>query len=352
MPSTTSDSEWRKVTSVVVSEQPPSSQPPSPWARGGAGDARDEVVFGPADRDAASSGSGSRRGSEPLTARGGGSPDRDRFGAGAATGSEPIVINLDREPEPLADPALARRRTMRYFAGTAGAVVIVGIVVILALSLTGNSPLHKDTAAPPPDTRSQLAKLCPPPSGGASKRQTAPPTPSGPRTKDPDSGISYQAFGAPWHTWNQDWSDAGDDLAVNYRVGQFFVTEEYSQGDYLATILSASVPATTNDALAIDLKCTGKQVAADARTAFYPQPNTMDSIRDEQMSLGGLPAWVSEFRLHFHETGLKATSELVLLATIDVGRPNAAILYVSIPGTHSQYDYVIDRLLASVRPTS
>ena len=112
------------------------------------------------------------------------------------------------------------------------------------------------------------------------------------------------------------------------------------------------MPATTNDALAIDLKCTGKQVAADARTAFYPQPNTMDSIRDERMTLGGLPAWVSEFRLHFHETGLKATSELVLLATIDVGRPNAAILYVSIPGTHAQYDDVIDQLLASVRPTS
>lgn len=289
---------------------------------------------------------------EPLTVTGVGSHDRDRFGAGAVTNVEPIIINLDREAEPLVDPALAHRRTMRYFAGTAGAVVVVGIVVILALTLTGNSPLHKNTAAPPPDTRSQLAKLCPPPSGGASKRQPAPPTPSGHRTSDPDSGISYRAFGAPWQAWNQDWSDAGDELAVNYRVGQFFVTEEYPGGDYLATILSASVPATTNDALAIDLKCTGKQVAADARTAFYPQPNTMDSIRDEQMSLGGLPAWVSEFRLHFHETGLKATSELVLLATIDVGRPNAAILYVSIPGTHSQYDYVIDQLLASVRPTS
>jgi hypothetical protein len=329
-----------------------SEQSPSPWARRGPDEARDEVVFGAIDRRPGSAGAAMPRGSEPLTRDGGVGPGRDRFGAGAVTGSEPIVINLDRDPEPVADPALARRRTMRYFAGTAGAVVVVGIVVILALTLTGNSPLHKNTAAPPPDTRSELAKLCPPPSSGGSQRQAVPPAPSGPRTNDPNSGISYRAFGAPWQTWNQDWSDAGDDLAVNYRVGQFFVTEEYSEGDYLATILSASVPAATNDALAIDLKCTGKQVAADARTAFYPQPNTMDSIRDEQMNLGGLPAWVSEFRLHFHEVGLKATSELVLLATIDVGRPNAAILYVSIPGTHSQYDYVIDQLLASVRPTS
>src|SRR6266581_8460159 len=113
-----SGSERRKVTSVVVSEQPPSSQPPSPWARGGTGDARDEVVFGSPDRGSGSSGAGPRRGSEPLTERGGGTPDRDRFGAGVVTGSEPIVINLDRDPEPVADPALARRRTIRYFAGT------------------------------------------------------------------------------------------------------------------------------------------------------------------------------------------------------------------------------------------
>jgi hypothetical protein len=74
-------------------------------------------------------------------------------------------------------------------------------------------------------------------------------------------------------------------------------------------------------------------------------------LRDESATLGGRPAWVTEFRLHFHEEGLKATDELACVAVIDVGRPNAAILYVSIPGTHKQYDYVIDELLASVRPT-
>ncbi len=36
---------------------------------------------------------------------------------------------------------------------------------------------------------------------------------------------------------------------------------------------------------------------------------------------------------------------------IDIGKINASILYISIPGTHQQYDYVIDQLLASVRPT-
>jgi hypothetical protein len=324
--------------------------PSSPWARRGPEDARPDVVIGPPvvdDRPRPSAGR------EPLPVRA--DTRRERFGAGVVTGTadpaQPIVINRDEPSGPSVDPTVLRRRTIRYFSGAAGAIVVIGVVVVLALILTGNSPLRSTSAAPPADTRSQLARLCPPPSGAAAERQPAPPTPAGPRTNDPASGISYQAFGAPWRTWNLNWSDAGDELNVNYRIGQYFVTEEYPEGEYLATILSASVPATTNDALALDLKCTGQQVAADARTAFYPQPNTLQAIRDEQMSLGGRPAWVSEFRLHFHQVGLRATDELVMLATIDVGRPNAAILYVSIPGTHKQYDYVIDQILASVRPT-
>jgi hypothetical protein len=103
--------------------------------------------------------------------------------------------------------------------------------------------------------------------------------------------------------------------------------------------------------MVLDLKCAGDQVAADVRAAYYPQPNTMDPIVGKQTTIGGRPAWLSEFRLHFHVDGLKANSEMVAIALIDVGKPNASILYVSIPGTHDQYDYVIDEVLASVRPT-
>jgi len=60
---------------------------------------------------------------------------------------------------------------------------------------------------------------------------------------------------------------------------------------------------------------------------------------------------VAKFRLHFHADGLKASSELVGLALIDVGRPNAAIIYISIPNTVGQFDPVVDQVLDSVRPT-
>ena len=77
----------------------------------------------------------------------------------------------------------------------------------------------------------------------------------------------------------------------------------------------------------------------------------MDPLRDEKTTLGGRPAWVSEFRLHFSSPGLSAKDELSAVAVIDVGKPTAAVLYVSIPGTHKQFDYVIDEVLKSVRPT-
>jgi hypothetical protein len=37
------------------------------------------------------------------------------------------------------------------------------------------------------------------------------------------------------------------------------------------------------------------------------------------------------------------------VATFDVGKPTAAVLYVSIPGTHQQYDSVVSDAIDSVR---
>jgi hypothetical protein len=217
--------------------------------------------------------------------------------------------------------------------------------------LTGHNPIQRSTTAPP-DTRPELAKLCPPPSGAGAPLGPVPATPPGPRTVDRNSGISYKAYGAPWGPLDEPWVTAGQ-LDITFRSGQFFETEPFpGGGTYNATILSGSVPATTNDALTLDLKCTGAQVAADVRARYYPNPNTMDVIKNEATTLGGRPAWLSEFRLHFSVPGLRAKDELVAVALIDIGKPNASILYISIPGTHAQYDYVIDELLASVRPTT
>ena len=66
--------------------------------------------------------------------------------------------------------------------------------------------------------------------------------------------------------------------------------------------------------------------------------------------IGGMPAWVTKFRLHFDKPGLKAKDELAAVVLLDVGRPEAAILYISIPGTNREWDKIVDQTVDSIRP--
>ena len=275
--------------------------------------------------------------------------------AGAVTvlGPPPPPLPPVDEPSPPGSGGQGPRRQLLIFGGIAAAILVVGLVITAGLVFSGSSNPLRDRAEAPTDVRPPLAQACPAPT--VVPQDSAPvrpaPVPSakaGARTVDEEAGISYAAYGAPWEAWNTVWR-AGT-LEVPYTRGQHFVTEQYPGGSYHASILSAAVPAADNDAVSLDLKCVGRQVAADVRAEYYPQPNRMDPIRDELTDLGGRPAWVAQFRLHFTQKGLRATDELAAVAVIDVGKPTAAVLYVSIPGTHRQFDKVVDDVLSSVRP--
>jgi hypothetical protein len=252
------------------------------------------------------------------------------------------------------EPTPGPRRTGLWITGAA--LVALVFVVVLALTLSGPGPAGNtargDRAASPSPSPSgpPLAALCPPPSGASKPPGRAPAPPAGPRVVDDEAGISYAAQPAPWRPWDRGlWS--GGDLGVQFRTGYYFVTEQYAQGeDYLASVLSGAVPATVNDGLSLDLECTGRQVAEDVRRSYYPTPNTKKVLRDERATLGGRPAWVSVFRLSFREPTLSARSEFVAVVLVDVGRPTAAVLYLSIPETHRQYERKVDDIIASVRP--
>ncbi|KUL29062.1 hypothetical protein [Actinoplanes awajinensis] len=277
------------------------------------------------------------------------------WSSGTVTASGvPPLVPPPPDPPPAAEPTgpERRRRQLMIFGGVAGLILAGGLIVLLVILFGSESNPFRERASAPTDVRPPLAQACPAPTSSASAPATeapvVPPPATGARTVDEEAGISYRKYPAPWLTWTDVWR-AGT-LQVPYRVGQHFVTETYSGGEYHASILSAAIPAADNDAVSLDLECVGRQIAADVRAEYYPQPNTMEPIRDEVTTLGGRPAWVSEFRLRFRADGLTATEEYSAVAVIDVGKPSAAILYVSIPGTHKQFDYVVRDVLNSVRP--
>ncbi|WP_213452607.1 hypothetical protein [Rhizomonospora bruguierae] len=278
-------------------------------------------------------------------------PVKEGHGAGAVTRLTTPPPPIAPPAEPPADPGAADRRRLLWFGGIAAAVVAAGLAIVLGLTLGGGAKPFWERPSGPSDVRPPLARACPPPGAPPSDE---PPPPAvapatGPRTVDQRAGISYRKYPAPWEPWNTVWRQGS--LQVAYGVGQHFITEEYDGGSYHASILSGSVPAAENDAMVLDLECVGRAVSNDVRNSYYPRPNTLELLRDGKTTLGGRPAWVTEFRLHFNRPGLMAKDERAAVATIDVGRPEAAILYVSIPGTHKQFDWVIDDVLASVRPT-
>ena len=245
---------------------------------------------------------------------------------------------------------------MPAFAVVGGILVAFGLVIVLMLGaggyLGGNheSLFGPGTADDPEASKPPLARLCPPASGTPAPGGSEAAPIAGPRLKDADSGISYSQLGAPWRIWDRgDWSQGT--LGVEFKTGYYFVTEHYVDGDYLASVLSGKVPATVGDSLSLNLACAGRQVAEDVRRAYYPQPTVKNQARDEQVLVGGRPAWVSTFHLTFQAEGLSARGEQVAVVLVDVGRPDAAVLYISIPDTHEQLDPQIDRVIASIEPT-
>lgn len=240
------------------------------------------------------------------------------------------------------------RRILLAFGLAGGGIVVIGVIVILALTLTSGIPGGNPTPEEgPQEDLPPLAQACPPPTTQPQEPEPAPPA-EGARITDADSGISYAELDEPWIPWTQEWTHG--DLEVAYRSGQYFVTEEYAGGEYLASILSGSVPAAVNDGMELDLECISQQVLADVRVSYYPQPNEMETVRDEAAVLGGRPAWIQEFKLEFERDGLEAVDEQVAVALIDVGRIEASVLYLSIPGTHDEYNSVISEVMESVRP--
>ncbi|MFI5956550.1 hypothetical protein [Cryptosporangium sp. NPDC051539] len=256
-------------------------------------------------------------------------------------------------PSPRVPPPASGSGLRWLIGGGVGLAVV--LVVVLVLALTGVFRTEQSSlfgpfgGGDPEPSGPPLAQLCPPASADPAPGGKEEPPVEGPRIDDRDSGISYLRLGQPWVTWDRGSWGQGT-LGVDFRTGYYFVTESYSQGDYLASVLSGKVPATVGDSLTLNLPCAGRQVAEDVRRAYYPQPNVKEQARDEQVIVGGRPAWVSTFHLTFQASGLQARGEQVAVVLVDVGRPDAAVLYISIPDTHKQLDPEIDKVIASIQP--
>lgn len=290
--------------------------------------------------------------------------DRTGVGSGREERAEEVLAGPDGMPlaERIRVEFDRRWRALRGSSRATGVGVALVVVLVLVVGLLVRHTLPPtDTAGtvaagptgsvgpqPPARRVPPLATNCraglPTPEPGPST-----PAPAGPRVSDPDAGISYAQMGAPWKPWDQFWFDP--ELRVRYRAGYYLITQHNvadTGTDYYATVLSGSVPATFGDALHPDMACVARHVADDARKNFYPQPNTRQELTDKPMVIDGHPGYLVKFHLTFDKAGYNAKGELAEVLVLDVGTPRVAVLYVSIPDTHRQFDALADKVIASV----
>jgi Protein of unknown function (DUF2510) len=238
--------------------------------------------------------------------------------------------------------------------------VALAVLLIIVIALVGGGPASQDQANPRAGSPLPTALPTEPPVTVAPCDTTAspslapgtpnpsPPAVRGARVSDSQAGISYAGQGEPWRKWDQTWITPG--LQTRFATGYYIITQaDTPSGQYYATVLSGAVTARVGDGPPADPRCVAEQVADDVRQAYYPQPNVRDTLEAHAVTVSGHPGYLIRYHLKFSVTGFKATGEQVGIMVVNVGRPQLAVLYLSIPDTVSNYNYLFPQVFNSVQ---
>ncbi|WP_448640928.1 DUF2510 domain-containing protein [Geodermatophilus sp. URMC 63] len=226
---------------------------------------------------------------------------------------------------PVAAPP--RRRAAWWVGGGVLAVVAV-VVLALVVGLSGRSGTATTTD---PTVASS-------PSAGT----TFPPGTV--RIVDEDSGISYPFLGTGWYEY-----DLGPMTETRTIAGQYFTTQEQTPaGIFIAQCTSGPVSDGFGWTGPGSEQATVTALADTVRASYYPQPNEREVLRDEALTVDGHAAHLIEFQLGWDVEGYDSTGERAALVVVDVGRPDPALLYLSIPNTHAELYGVIDRVVGDI----
>jgi hypothetical protein len=163
------------------------------------------------------------------------------------------------------------------------------------------------------------------------------------RIEDHRAGLSYVRLGKPWR-------DGVPFTTASFTQGQYYVTEKYPQGTWQATIMSGRMAVRTPEYVGTYrwFRSAAAQ-AADVAGKYYPSDHRTLEVASQPVTVSGRSGWLTASRLYFHQQGLKATSELMVLVTVDTGRSEPGVLYISIPNTESRRLPDVNALVESLR---
>jgi uncharacterized protein DUF2510 len=254
--------------------------------------------------------------------------------------------------------------------GVAAALGLTAIVVSLtrtegapkpnpvAVTQSTRAPLPEATTAEPPTTTTSTAPRPAPkprpktpgvpgcaPASVAAPSLLPPRTTGGTRIRDYGAGISWQSPGEPWLPFTLGpWTAKG--TRATFNTGYYLIADRNTpSGDYYAVTLSGVV----NRPGGSGHSCLAEEIAANLRTDFYPQPNSRKNLSAKPVVVDGYGGYVVHMQLAFNAAGYAVHSERVSVLVVNTGRPQLAVMYISIPDTVHSYNRVIDQAFASVQ---
>jgi hypothetical protein len=231
------------------------------------------------------------------------------------------------QPGP-SSPPRSGPRTVWWVGGAVLAVLVVVVVALVVGSAggSGGTPVAEQPPVPaaPPGTEFPPGTV---------------------RIVDEASGISYPYLGNGWFEYH-----LGPMRETRAVAGQYFTTQEIvPTGDvFIAQCTSGPVADGYGWGGPGTEQATVTALADSVRAAYYPFPNEREVLRDEALTVDGHAAHLVEFQLTWDVEGYDSTGERAALVVVDVGRPDPALLYVSIPDTHAELYGVIDRVVGDI----
>lgn len=273
------------------------------------------------------------------------------------------------EPSSDADPPWSHAQAGRGTAGddgkppsATGALLAIGggLVVMLAAIgmvislLAGGDPSKKPVRTPTPHAAPTTTPPFP-------TTKPTPPSPTPPhqaidlpkfsgepsrrigRINDHRAGLSYARLGRPWR-------DGIPFTTAGFSEGQYYVTEKYPGGTWQATIMSGRM-ATKMPEYVGTYRWFRSAVTQASSVAgkYYPSDHRTLEVASQPIEVSGRNGWLVASRLYFHEPGLKATNELMVVVAVDTGRDDPGVLYISIPSTENKHLPDVHELISSLR---
>ena len=232
-----------------------------------------------------------------------------------------------------------RRRRRLLIGGTAGAVVLVAVIAVIAVNLGGTPGKSAADQAPATTPPPSPAASSPSPTASASPSPSASPsvtaTPVGSLLSDGQSGLSYTQLAAPWQ--GASCPTTLNNGAFTWTAGEYAVAGQVNGGSttWFGEACSGPLPQQYGYTSTAQLQTTAENLAQTFQNAYYGDlDHSVTQELDQPTEVSGHVGWEVTYDIVYTnaaDQGVTWPDEQAAVVVADNGTDQPAVFFTSIP---------------------